>query len=210
MRGYALCMAERALPKATVGRLPRYLGYLEGIERDTVSSKQLALGAATTDAIVRRDMLEMGISGTRGVGYDVSTLISTFRHELGVEDDRRIVIIGVGHLGTALGNYAGFDASGFHVVGLYDTSPQKIGSEEAGHIIQDLDHLADDLGSNPADTIAILAVPARSAQSAANAAIAAGVTSLLNFAPGVLEVPEHVTVRHVDLSTELQLLAYFS
>ncbi len=203
-------MVKKTLPKATVGRLPRYLGYLEGMDRDTVSSKQLALGAATTDAIVRRDMLEIGISGTRGVGYDVPTLIATFREELGVERDRRIVIVGVGHLGTALGNYAGFDASGFHVVGLYDTSPQKIGSEEAGHVIQDLDHLADDIGPDATDTIALLAVPARAAQSAANAVLEAGITSILNFAPGVLELPDGVTVRHVDLSTELQLLAYFS
>ena len=94
-------MVKKTLPKATVGRLPRYLGYLEGMDRDTVSSKQLALGAATTDAIVRRDMLEIGISGTRGVGYDVPTLIARFREELGVERDRRIVIVGVGHLGTA-------------------------------------------------------------------------------------------------------------
>ena len=203
-------MTKHAIPKATVGRLSRYLGFLEGVERTTVSSKQLAQGAATTDAIVRRDMLEMGISGTRGVGYDVATLIDMFRRELGVEQERRIVIIGVGHLGTALANYGGFDAAGFHVTGLYDTAPRKIGSIESGHVVQALDELADDVEDAKVETIAILAVPAKAAQVAAELVVASGITSILNFAPKTLQLDESITVRHVDLSTELQLLAYFS
>ncbi len=203
-------MTKHAIPKATVRRLPRYLGFLEGMERATVSSKQLADGSATTDAIVRRDMLEMGVSGTRGVGYDVATLIDVFRRELGVGKDRRIVIIGVGHLGTALANYAGFDSAGFHVTGLYDTAPRKIGTVESGHIIQSLEDLADDVAHAEEDTIAIIAVPAKAAQPAAEVAVAAGITSILNFAPKTLHLDESITVRHVDLSTELQLLAYFS
>lgn len=203
-------MTKHAIPKATVRRLPRYLGFLEGIERATVSSKQLAVGAATTDAIVRRDMLEMGIAGTRGVGYDVATLIDVFRRELGVEKDRRIVIIGVGHLGTALANYAGFESAGFHVTGLYDTAPRKIGMIESGHVVQALDELPDDVADTSVETIAILAVPAKAAQAAADTVVRAGITSILNFAPKILHLDESITVRHVDLSTELQLLAYFS
>ncbi len=203
-------MTKHAIPRATVRRLPRYLGFLEGMERNTVSSKQLALGSATTDAIVRRDMLEMGISGTRGVGYDVATLIDVFRRELGVEKDRRIVIIGVGHLGTALANYAGFDSAGFHVIGLYDTAPRKIGSIESGHVVQSLEELADDVADVSVETIAILAVPAKAAQTAAEAVVRAGVKSILNFAPRTLHLDPSITVRHVDLSIELQLLSYFS
>jgi redox-sensing transcriptional repressor len=180
------------------------------MERTTVSSKQLALGAATTDAIVRRDMLEMGISGTRGVGYDVGTLIEVFRRELGVEKDRRIVIIGVGHLGTALANYAGFDSAGFHVIGLYDTAPRKIGSIVSGHVIQSLDELPEDVADVSIETIAIIAVPAKAAQTAAETVVRAGITSILNFAPKTLHLDPAITVRHVDLSTELQLLSYFS
>ncbi len=203
-------MTKHAIPRATIKRIPRYLGYLEGMERTTVSSKQLAAGAATTDAIVRRDMLEMGISGTRGVGYDVPMLIESFRRELGIEKDRSVVIIGVGHLGTALANYGGFDSSGFHVTGLYDTAPRKIGSIEAGHVVQSLDELADDVTASTGSLIAIIAVPAKAAQSAAEAVVRAGITSILNFAPKTLHLDDSITVRHVDLSTELQLLAYFS
>lgn len=198
-----------SVPRATISRLPRYLRALEGIGgSDSVSSEELAEAAYTNAAIVRRDLSLLGFSGVRGVGYDVGRLRAHIRTELGITADVRVGIAGAGNLGRALANYGGFGRRGFRVVALYDIDPEKVGGEVGGVPVRHLDRLAGDGRSGEID-IGIVATPGAVAQEVAESFAAAGVRSILNFAPTRLQVSEGVEVRQVDLATELQILSYY-
>jgi redox-sensing transcriptional repressor len=198
-----------ALPPSTVARLPRYLRYLERLEGQTgvVSSEDVAGGSGVTAVQVRKDLSFLGTVGTRGVGYDVGTLRGVIVRALGLEGPLTVIIVGAGNLGTALANYRGFAGRGFEVVAIYDVSPTRVGSEEGGLSIRHLEMLEGDLEATPAD-IAVISTPAESAQDVADRLVKAGVRSVLNFAPVMVSTPGSVTVRQVDLATELQILSY--
>lgn len=203
-------MRERAIPEATVARLPLYLRSLvEMTERGThtVSSESLAFAAGVTSAKVRKDLSYLGSYGTRGVGYDVEYLIYQISRELGLTQDWNVMIVGVGNLGHALANYSGFRSRGFRVVALLDAAAEKHDELVAGLLVRPFDDL-ERIVSDHNVTIGVIATPAPAAQSVADRMVAAGITSILNFAPGVLTVPDGVDVRKVDLSIELQILAY--
>jgi redox-sensing transcriptional repressor len=202
---------ERSIPEATVGRLPRYLQALIGLtEEGTVvaSSDELAAAAGVTSAKVRKDLSHLGSYGTRGVGYDVAYLIHQIRRELGLTQDWGIAIVGIGNLGHALANYKGFAARGFRVAALVDVDPAKIGERVGDLEVVHLDRLPD-LVSKHRIAIAIIATPATAADEVANRIVAAGVRSILNFAPAPVSTPPGVSVRSVDLAVELQILAYY-
>lgn len=196
-------------PRATVRRLPRYLRALEGAgERPNISSEELAGAADTNAAIVRRDLSLLGFAGTRGVGYDVVSLRSHIRSELGITADVRVGIAGAGNLGRALANYGGFGRRGFRVVALYDIDPDKVGDEVSGVPVKNLEHLLAD-GRRGEIDIGIIATPGAVAQAVAERFAAAGIRSILNFAPTRVNAGEGVEVRQVDLATELQILSYY-
>ncbi len=174
----------------------------------SISSEELARAADTNAAIVRRDMSLLGFSGVRGVGYDVESLRSHIRAELGLTADVRVAVIGAGNLGRALANYGGFGRRGFRVVALYDVDPEKVGTEVAGVPVRSLDDLVSD-GRDDTIDIGIIATPGGAAQDVAEQLSAARVRSILNFAPTRIRVGEGVEVRQVDLSTELQILSYY-
>jgi len=204
-------MGDRRIPEATVARLPLYLQVLveaseAGIE--TLSSDELAQGSGLNSAKVRKDLSFLGTYGTRGVGYAVAELTIEISQVLGLVDDRSVVIVGVGNLGSALASYTGFDRRGFRVVALLDAEPDRIGTRVGGHEVEPASELAAIVRDRRV-TFAVLAVPAAAAQAVADEAIAAGVTALLNFAPTHLTLPDHVTCRTVDLSTELQILSFY-
>lgn len=198
------------LSRATVSRLPRYLRLLDDLRESqaTVSSGELADAAGVNPANVRRDLSDLGFQGTRGVGYAVADLRSRIQRELGIEGRRQVAIVGAGNLGTALARYGGLAQRGFDVVAVYDVDPERIGEEVANVVVRSASSLADDCRSGLFD-IAILAVPAGSAQKVADQLVAAGVRSILNFAPVRVSVPDEIPVRQVDLSTELQILSYY-
>lgn len=197
------------ISRATVARLPRYLRLLEDMDTgDTVSSVLLADAAGVNAANVRRDLSDLGFQGTRGVGYSVPDLRDRIRRELGIDKRRQVAIIGAGNLGTALARYGGLAKRGFDVVAIYDIDRDRIGSSIADVEVRDMAEMPSDCRSGLFD-MAILAVPARAAQSVAESLVGAGTRSLLNFAPARIAVPEEVAVRQVDLSTELQILSYY-
>jgi redox-sensing transcriptional repressor len=198
------------IPDATVARLPIYLRALTALAEEgvaTVSSDELATAAGVGSAKLRKDLSHLGSYGTRGVGYDVEYLVYQISRELGLTQDWRVVIVGAGNLGHALANYGGFASRGFTVVALLDADDRLIGEEVAGLRVDPIDDLERIVGAERAH-IGVVATPAASAQSVCDRLVAAGVTSVLNFAPCVLDVPEGVMVRKVDLSTELQILAF--
>jgi redox-sensing transcriptional repressor len=202
--------AERGIPDATVARLPVYLRALttlvdQGI--DVCSSHQLASAAGVNPAKLRKDLSYLGSYGTRGVGYDVEYLRYQIARELGQTQDWDVVIVGVGHLGSALSTYRGFTTRGIRIAALIDTDPARVGTEVGGITVEPLTHLSKIVRKRHI-AIAVIATPAEAAQQVADALVAAGVTSILNFAPAIVTVPDGVDVRKVDLSIELQILAY--
>lgn len=198
------------LSRATVSRMPRYLRLLDDLRESqtTVSSGELASAAGVNSANVRRDLSDLGFQGTRGVGYSVEELRSRIQKELGIDGRRKVAIVGAGNLGTALARYSGLSQRGFDVVAIYDTDPGRVGESIGSVDVTGADALATDCRRGLFD-MAILAVPAGAAQTVADQLVAAGVSSILNFAPVRVSVPDEVPVRQVDLSTELQILSYY-
>ena len=198
------------MPEATVARLPLYLRALTNLaERGvaTVSSEELATSAGVNSAKLRKDLSYLGSYGTRGVGYEVDFLRHQITREIGLTQDWAVVIVGIGNLGHALANYGGFAVRGFRIAALVDADPSRLGEEVAGLNVRhadELEQIVHDLGID----IGVVATPARAAQLVCDRLVAAGVTSILNFAPAIVQVPEGVDLRKVDLSTELQILAY--
>jgi redox-sensing transcriptional repressor len=201
----------RRIPEATVTRLPLYYrGLLEIADQDarTVSSEQLAELAGVNAAKVRKDLSYLGSYGTRGVGYDVAELVGEIARELGLTHDWPVAIVGLGNLGHALANYRGFGARGFRIVALLDADAAKVGKQVAGLAIEPLDALDTIVGERDV-AIGVIATPAGAAPEVADLLVAAGVGSILNFAPAVVTVPPTVSLRKVDLATELQILSFY-
>jgi redox-sensing transcriptional repressor len=201
----------RGVPEATVARLPIYLRALSALADSgvsMVSSEELAAAAGVNSAKLRKDLSHLGSYGTRGVGYDVDYLVYQVSRELGLTQDWPVVIVGIGNLGHALANYKGFSARGFRIAALVDADPRRVGEVVADLAVRHIDDLP---AIAMADKIAIgiVATPASSAQEVADLLVAAGVTSILNFAPAVISVPPEVSLRKVDLSIELQILSFY-
>ncbi len=201
---------RQGIPDATVARLPVYLRALTTLaERgvETVSSEELAAAVGVGSAKLRKDLSHLGSYGTRGVGYEVDYLVYQISRELGLTQDWRVAIVGVGNLGHALANYGGFVSRGFMVAALLDADPRVIGETVGGLTVRSVADL-EQVVTEEEIHIGVVATPATVAQPVCDRLVAAGVTSVLNFAPVVLAVPDTVMVRKVDLSTELQILAF--
>src|SRR4051794_16947862 len=202
---------RRRIPEATVARLPLYLRSLLEAQHSgdaTISSERLAELAGVNAAKVRKDLSYLGSYGTRGVGYDVEYLLFQMSRELGLTQDWPVAIVGLGNLGQALANYGAFGERGFPVVALFDADERVIGSVVQGVTVRSIDDL-EDVVAQQEIAIAIVATPASAAQSVADQLVAAGVSSILNFAPTVLAVPDEVSLRKVDLAVELQILSFY-
>jgi redox-sensing transcriptional repressor len=198
------------IPEATVARLPVYLRALYGLaERgvSTVASEELAAAAGVNSAKLRKDLSHLGSYGIRGVGYDVEYLVYQVSRTLGLNQDWPVVIVGAGNLGHALANYGGFASRGFGIAAILDSDPAIVGSKIATLIVQHVDALEAVVARHKV-AIGVIATPATSAQAVCDRLVSAGVTGVLNFAPLVLKVPEGVEVRKVELSVELQILAF--
>jgi len=203
-------IGSHGIPEATVNRLPVYLRALYALaERGiaTVSSEELAAAAGVNSAKLRKDLSHLGSYGTRGVGYDVEYLVYQVSRELGLTQDWPVIIVGAGNLGHALANYGGFASRGFRVAAIFDSDPLTVGTEIASQVVRDADEIESVIARHGV-SIGVIATPAAAAQGVCERLVAAGITSILNFAPVVLNVPPGVDVRKVDLSIELQILAF--
>lgn len=201
---------RKGIPEASVARLPLYLRALQSLAESGasgVSSEELAVATGVNSAKVRKDLSYLGSYGVRGVGYEIQYLIYQISAALGVTQEWPVLIIGVGNLGHALAGYGGFGNRGFRICGLVDSDRNRVGEIVAGIAISHIDDLETTIRqTRPA--IAVLAVPTTQAQDVCDRVVRTGISSILNFAPIVLRVPAGVDVRKVDLSTELQILAF--
>ncbi|HWB71624.1 MAG TPA: redox-sensing transcriptional repressor Rex [Egibacteraceae bacterium] len=204
-------MTPRQIPEASVARLPVYLRALVDLAEQavhTVSSERLAAVTGGNSAKIRKDLSYLGSYGTRGVGYDVEYLIHQISRELGLTQDWAVCIVGAGNLGQALANYAGFAERGFRVAALLDRDETKVGLRVAGIEVAHFDDV-ERIVKEEEISIGVLAVPGAAAQEVTDRLVAAGISSILNFAPTVLQVPASVSLRKVDLAIELQILSYY-
>ena len=201
---------ESRLSRASVGRLSLYLHRLEGLLREgttKVSSSLLGESLGVTDAQVRKDLASLGHLGHPGVGYAAPELITAIRRVLGIDREWAVALVGVGNLARALLRYHGFLERGFRIVALFDDDPAKIGQRLDGLEVHGPERMASVIAATRAE-LGVLTVPASASQAVAEALLAAGVRGLLNFAPGVLRLPPGFPVVSVDLTVQLEQLAF--
>ncbi len=203
-------MKVQRISPATVARLPIYLQGLETLANageERASSEKLAEATGIGAPRIRRDLSYLGAFGTPGVGYDVRQLFQVIARCIGLAREWPVALVGYGSLGSALTAYAGFAERNFRIVAIFDKSPKRIGLRVGNLEVrppEELPAAVKELGID----IAILATAANSAQEWANLLVRSGVTSLLNLARTVITVPEGVAVRHIDLTTEIQMLSF--
>ena len=206
-------MKKEKISELTTNRLSVYLrclNELAGAEIKTVSSQELAEQFKLNSAQIRKDLGYFGEFGVRGIGYFVDDLRDHLTKILGLDQPRRVGIVGAGRLGTALANYNGLEKSNFKVVALFDNDQEKIGEKVGpqGLRVHDVKKIAKLVRDEHID-VAVIAVPARAAQRVLNQITAAGVKAVLNFAPAALTSRLGVKVKTVDLTTSLESLSYF-
>jgi redox-sensing transcriptional repressor len=201
---------EPRLSRASAARFSLYLRCLEGWQRDereTASSRDLADALGLGDAQIRKDLAYFGNLGRRGVGYRVTDLIAAIRTALGIDREWRAVLVGAGNLARALLHYRGFADRGFQIVGLFDADERKVGQRVEGLEVLSMSELTRRAKALNID-LGIVAVPSESAQIVGEALAEAGVRGVLNFAPAVLRLPEGIAVVNVDVTIQLEQLAF--
>lgn len=200
----------KSIPEAAVARLAVYLRILSAMAEQgatTVSSEELSTAAGVNSAKLRKDLSYLGSYGTRGVGYEVAVLVGQIERVLGLTRQHKVAVVGIGNLGHALANYGGFPGRGFPVEALFDIDPDLIGVPVGGIPVTHLDDIPQ-VCADRQISIGVIATPPAAAQTVCDRLVAGGVQCILNFAPVVLQVPEHVEVRKVDLAVELQILSF--
>jgi redox-sensing transcriptional repressor len=200
-----------AVPNIVIHRLPFYLRALEMMAENgqmVTSSQELGDRLGISSAQIRKDLSHFGEFGKQGTGYEVDFLRQQLRRILKVDALWGIAIVGAGDLGHALVNYGGFRERNFLVEAVFDMDPHKIGTP-IGHLsVEDQASMLQrlrELGLK----IAIVAVPARNAQTVANLLIEGGVRAILNYAPITLTVPEEVYIEYIDPVIALQSMTYY-
>jgi redox-sensing transcriptional repressor len=204
--------AADQVSELTTNRLSVYLRCLTELEAAgtrTISSQMLAEQFHLNAAQIRKDLAYFGEFGVRGVGYYVRDLKRHLRQILGLDRQLRVVILGAGNLGLALADYPGFRQEGFEIAALFDNVREKVGHESrSGVPIYDISELRK-FARRDGVSIAVLAVPASSAQKVVDYAVASGIKAILSFSPGTLQVPDEVKVKSVDLTVSLESLSFF-
>jgi len=199
------------IPEMTVRRLSVYTRCLQQLEEDgvkTISSQELAERFNLNSAQVRKDLAYFGEFGVRGIGYYVAGLKAELQRILGLDRQWPVVLVGFGNLGSALFHYRGFGRQGFRIAAIVDDDPAKVAREVDSVPVVHSRDLAREIKSRGIQ-IAIVAVPAESAQPVTDKLVAAGIRAVLNFAPARLKVPREVRLKNVDLSIELETLSFY-
>jgi len=201
-----------SVSELTTNRLSVYLRCLSALEDAgvrTISSQSLAEQFHLNAAQIRKDLAYFGEFGVRGVCYYVRDLKRHLRQILGLDRKLRVAIMGAGNLGLALADYPGFRQEGFEIAALFDTLKEKVGQQSRGGVpIYDI-HDLKKVSKREGIRIAVIAVPAPSAQHVLGLVVAAGIKAVLNFSPGALQVPPDVKLKSVDLTVSLESLSFF-
>lgn len=212
MAAYKRNIDTNNISELTISRLSVYLRCVEQlVERgvETVSSQQLAKQFNLNSAQIRKDLAYFGEFGVRGVGYNVRELRQWVVEILGLDQERRLLIVGAGNLGNALCHYSGFSSGNFLVVGVLDSDPTRIGdATPAGLLVEDAERLGEIVVQRNVE-IGVITTPASAAQGICDRMAGAGLRSILNFAPIRVKAPEGVLAKTVDLKVHLEELSFF-
>ncbi|MEG9299002.1 redox-sensing transcriptional repressor Rex [Mangrovibacillus sp. Mu-81] len=199
------------IPQATAKRLPLYYRFIKNLYssgKQRVSSKELSEAVKVDSATIRRDFSYFGALGKKGYGYNVNYLLSFFRKTLDQDALTKVVLIGVGNLGTAFLNYNFIKNNNTKIEMAFEVDESKVGTQVGEVPVFHLDDLEEKL-ENQNIEVAILTVPASSAQNITDRLVSSKIKGILNFTPARLTVPDHIRVHHIDLAVELQSLVYF-
>lgn len=201
---------KKIISQATIDRLPLYFRTLRLVEEEKlqiISSDELGRRLDITPEQIRKDLATFGQFGRKGIGYDIQTLKNGIGNILGLNNNWRLAIVGIGHLGGALANYGNFATVGFSVVALLDSDKKIIGNVVNGLTVADSSDMKEIIAAHAVD-IGVIAVPASAAQGVADSLIAAGIKGIWNFAPIKLTVPPKFPIVNEDLSVGLSALSY--
>lgn len=202
---------EQTIPKATAKRLPlyyRYLRILHDAGKNKVSSTELSEAVQVDSATIRRDFSYFGELGKRGYGYDVETLVNFFAKALNEDQLTNVALIGVGNLGSALLKYRFHRSNSIRVSCAFDVKEEIVGKIIDGIPVYPMTDMVEQISIQQIE-VAILTVPAATAQDAVDKLIEAGIKGILNFTPARLTAPKEILIQNVDLTNELQTLIYF-
>lgn len=204
-------LSQLNIPDVVIRRLPIYVRTLQSLldqEQPSVSSEELARMIDVTAAQIRRDLSYFGKFGKQGKGYDVAYLCDTIERILKLDRTWGMVLCGMGKLGHAIANYRGFRRSSFNITGLFDTDPTAVGQVVNDIPIRPMTDLVETIREGRI-RVGIIATPRKNAQETADLLVAGGVEAILNYAPVILRVPPHVTVREIDPVSALQSMTYY-
>lgn len=199
------------IPDVVIRRLPIYARALEQLlETGTriVSSGDLAAATGNTAAQIRRDLSYFGEFGKAGRGYDGRHLLEAIRRILHLQAPWKLVLVGAGALGQAVARYTRFAEQGFQICRVYDHNPKRIGTRLNGLTVEDVVTMPKGIREEGI-LLAVLAVPAASAQAVADSLVESGVKAILNYAPVSIQVPDDVRVQDIDPVAALQTLTYY-
>jgi len=202
---------EQSTPDIVVGRLPLYLRALHHMAqegRKVTSSQELGERLGISAAQIRKDLSQFGEFGKQGTGYDIEFLVDQLRQILKVNQIWEVAVVGAGDIGSALARYQGFTDRGFRVVMIFDSDPEKVGTQVDTFVVQNSSEMIDTIKA-AGIRVAMLAVPATQAQAVTDELVKAGVRAILNYAPINLTVPEGVRVQYTDPVTHLQRMTYY-
>ena len=184
---------------------------VRGLQSDNIamaSSSEIAARTGINAAQLRKDLSYFGEFGTPGLGYDVDALGEHLARIMGLDVKHDVLLVGAGNLGTALASYMGWTQRGFRIVAVFDTDESKIGGMLANCKISSLDEIAK-INARCRAQMGVVAVPREAAQDVVDKLVASGVKSILNFAPTGILVRAGITVRNVDLTSQLEVLSYY-
>ncbi|MBP3964511.1 MULTISPECIES: redox-sensing transcriptional repressor Rex [Paenibacillus] len=204
-------MKPMKISEAVVRRLPVYLQVLNDLNmRDvqTVSSQDLGNKLDLNPAQIRKDLAYFGDFGRKGIGYDVTYLIEKIRQILKLDQPLNVGLVGAGNLGRALCNYNTYLKDNMKITAVFDVHPSMVGASINGLTVLPMDKLKETVAACNI-RIGIITVPAIEAQNVADKFVEAGVDGILNFAPTILRVQEHVRIHYANFTTELLSLAYY-
>ncbi|MCL2418385.1 MAG: redox-sensing transcriptional repressor Rex [Conexibacteraceae bacterium] len=207
---------ELELPGEKLGlgvavRLSRYLMVLTQARKmgeETISSQELADYTHVNSTQIRRDLSGFGKFGKRGVGYNIDALIGEIRGILRTSGQHNIALFGAGNLGRAIATSDIFADHGFSVVALFDTNPQKVGTEVGSLTVQHYDEMRSVIEVQDV-VVAVLAVPSRVAQDVADDLVDVGVKVIFNYSEALLHTPPEVTVHTSSPAVDLLYALYF-
>lgn len=203
--------SSQGIPDIVIGRLPVYLRTLKMLMlngQEVTSSQELGDLLGISSAQIRKDLSHFGEFGKQGTGYTIGYLCSQLEEILKVDCVWPVVLVGAGYLGHALTHYNGFENRGFRIVAVFDNNPDKIG-QPVGQLVVEPVSIIPQVIATYRCQIAIIVVPAGSAQSVADTLIEAGIKSILCYAPTTLTVPKTVRVEYIDPVIQLQHMTFY-